>query len=175
MAGKHTTKPKREPKPKSDPKAGTKAKSAPKATPTPEPKPAPHLDPAPPAMEARPDQAEKHAMVGVQDAHQEKDAAPPPEPQPTDSPDLLPAIRKVLEDHMLMEYLSDCEFRLDTSTAKHGDTYRLYVDDYPTDMAIVWNGGRCTVGNKTHASPSDAAWAVCNDLLARVRAAANRK
>jgi hypothetical protein len=83
-------------------------------------------------------------------------------------------IRKALDSHEIMEYLSDCEFRLDASTAKHGDTYRLFVDDYPTDMAIVFKAGRSTVGNKSHPSPADAAKAICDALLARIRAGSRR-
>jgi len=92
----------------------------------------------------------------------------------TPEPSILPTIRKVLDSHEIMEYLSDCEFRLDASTAKHGDTYRLFVDDYPTDMAIVCKAGRCTIGNKSHPSPADAARAICDALLAKIRAGGKR-
>ncbi|MDR2561137.1 MAG: hypothetical protein LBC63_05150, partial [Holophagales bacterium] len=97
-----------------------------------------------------------------------------PDPPSESSPAVLPMIRKALDSHEIMEYLSDCEFRLDASTAKHGDTYRLFVDDYPTDMAIVFKAGRSTVGNKSHPSPADAAKAICDALLARIRAGSRR-
>jgi len=98
------------------------------------------------------------------------------EPDPQEpSPSILPMIRKALDSHEIMEYLADCEFRLDASTAKHGDTYRLFVDDYPTDMAIVCKGEHCTVGNKSHPNPADAARAICDALLAKIRAGGKRK
>jgi hypothetical protein len=112
----------------------------------------------------------KQAVEQFIEAHHEK------EPEPLDaSPSVLPMIRKALDSHEIMEYLADCEFRLDASTAKHGDTYRLFVDDYPTDMAIVCKAGRCTIGNKSHPTPADAARTICDVLLAKISAGIKRK
>jgi len=196
MAAKQPTKPKRESKAKPQTKTKTKAKtesktkSGTKSKSKPVPKPEPMEISPVPLMGKVPE----HLPEPKHEKHER-------EPEPLELSDtvdakggfatpqgggecggellasvILPTIRRVLEAHEIMEHLSDCEFRLEASNPKQGDTFRLYVDDYPSDMWLTCKGGRCSVrgSNRSYPGPAEAAQAICDTLLAQIRAATRK-
>jgi hypothetical protein len=173
MATKPTSKPKQASK--KAPKPTSKA--APKSKTTTKPKPAVESKLAA-KQELERFQAQLLKQVPAPSTEQETkplakslmESEPEPSPEESESnANVLAIIRNVLNTHELMDYLPDCVFKLDDRSSKHGDIYRLYLDEQAYQVGITCKGERYAVGGKYYFDPAEAAKALCDTLLAHCK------
>jgi hypothetical protein len=91
------------------------------------------------------------------------------------SANTLAILRKVLDSHELLDYIPDCEIKIDSRSLKDGNVYRLYLDDNPSQLSIALKGGRCSVGGKYYPGPAEAGRALCDMMVAQFKGASRRK